>query len=103
MTTPALLLDVRFRSRLPFEEVMKKVHERAADFAALDGLVEKYYVQNPETGEIGAIYLWDSQESLEAYRASDLRKTLAQAYQVEGELRAEVCRVVKVLRASHGA
>jgi len=98
MTTPALILTVRFRSRLPLEEVMEVVNARAPDFAALDGLIQKYYVHDPETGEVGGIYHWASLEALRAYQESDLRATIAEAYQVEGKPRVELQRVVKVLR-----
>lgn len=99
MAMPALILTVRMRSRLPFDEVMKIAEERAPEFEALPGLLQKYYVQDVESGEIGGVYLWDSPEALAAYRESDLRASIAEAYQGEGEPRVEVYRVVKTLRA----
>ena len=98
MARPALLLFVRFRSRLPFDEVMRIAEERAPEFAALPGLVQKYYVQDVETGEVGGCYLWDSPESLGAYRESELRASIGAAYQAEEEPRVEVYRVVMELR-----
>ena len=98
MTTPALILTVRFRSRLPFDEIMALAEERAAEFAALDGLLQKYYVHDPATDEVGGVYHWANAEALEAYSQSPLRASIAEAYQVEGVPRLEVQRVVKVLR-----
>jgi len=68
------------------------------EFRALAGLQQKYYLQDPATGEIAGLYLWESQEALSAYRESELRASIAEAYQAEGEPRVEVYRVVKTLR-----
>jgi heme-degrading monooxygenase HmoA len=98
MKNPEFTLHVRFRSKLPFNEVMKIVEERAPEFRALAGLQQKYYLQDPATGELAGLYLWESQEALTAYRESELRASIAEAYQAEGEPRVEVYRVVKTLR-----
>jgi len=98
MKNPEFTLHVRFRSKLQFDEVMKIVEERAPEFRALAGLQQKYYLQDPATGEIAGLYLWESQEALTAYRESELRASIAEAYQAEGEPRVEVYRVVKILR-----
>ena len=98
MSQPALVLLVRFKSELSFDEVMTIVEERAPEFRALDGLQQKYYLQDATTGEIAGLYLWDSPESFDAYRRSELRATIAQAYRAEGEPRIEVYRVLKTLR-----
>jgi heme-degrading monooxygenase HmoA len=102
MKNPELTLHVRFRSKLPFDEVMKIAEERAPEFRALAGLQQKYYLQDPATGEIGGLYLWESQEAFYAYRESELRASIAKAYQAEGEPRVEVYRVVKTLRDDRG-
>ena len=102
MGKPALILLVRFKSKLPFDEVMRVVEERAPEFEALSGLQQKHYLQDPTTGEIGGLYLWESQEAFTAYRNSELRATIAKAYQAEGEPRIEVYRVVKTLREDAG-
>jgi heme-degrading monooxygenase HmoA len=98
VSQPALTLLVRFRSKLPFDEVMKIVEERTPDFEALEGLQQKYYLQDAMTGEVAGLYLWESAEAFTAYRDSELRASIAEAYQAEGEPRVEVYRVVKTLR-----
>jgi len=98
MTTPKLTLHVRFKSALPLEEVMKIVEERAPEFRALAGLQQKYYLQDAATGEYAGFYLWESPEALNAYRESELRKTIGAAYETIGEPRVEVYRVMKTLR-----
>jgi len=98
MNEVALTLHVRFKSKLTFDEVMKIAEERAPEFRALDGLQQKYYLQDPATGDIAGLYLWESAEAFDAYRQSELRATIAEAYQAEGEPRVEVYKVLKTLR-----
>ena len=98
MTEPKLILLVRFKSPLSLDEVMKVVEERAPEFKALAGLQQKYYLQDAATGEYAGLYLWESPEGLTAYRESELRASIAKAYQAEGEPRVEVYRVLKTLR-----
>lgn len=98
MSQPALILHVRFRSPLSLDEVMNIVDERATEFQALSGLQQKYYAEDVSTGEYAGIYLWESQEAMAAFNESELRASIAQAYQVQGAPRIEVYRVVKTLR-----
>lgn len=98
MSQPVLMLLVRFRSALPYDELIKVVEERAPEFKALAGLQQKYYLHDPATGEIGGLYLWESPDALAEYRGSELRATIAEAYQAIDEPRVEVYRVIKTLR-----
>lgn len=98
MSHPALLLLVRFRSPLSVDEIMEIARERMPDFRAFEGLQQKYYVEDVQSGEYGGLYLWRSVEDLDEYRTSELRASIAAAYQVEGEPRVEVYRVLAPLR-----
>jgi len=98
MNQPSLILLVKFKSLLSFEEVIKVVDSRLDEFRALKGLQQKYYLQEPSTQEYAGLYLWESKEDFFAYRNSELRATIAKAYQTEGEPRIEVFNVVKPLR-----
>jgi heme-degrading monooxygenase HmoA len=98
MSQPALILLVRFRSALSLEQLTKVAEERLPQFQALAGLQQKYYLQDAAAGEYAGLYLWQSPEDFSAYRDSELRATIAKAYQVEGEPRIEVYRVIKTLR-----
>jgi heme-degrading monooxygenase HmoA len=102
MPNPQLVLLVRFHSALPLDEVMRVVEERAPEFAALQGLQQKYYLHDPESGDIAGLYLWESPEAFDEYRKSELRATIAKAYQAQGEPRVEVYRVEKTLREPAG-
>ena len=98
MSTPALALLVRFTSALSLEEIEEVMHERAPEFRALEGLQQKYYLQDPETGEVAGLYLWETPEALASYRESELRASIAEAYAAEGEPRVELFRVLMPLR-----
>ena len=98
MNQPSLILLVKFKSALSMEEVVKVVDSRIDEFRALKGLQQKYYLQEPATQEYAGLYLWDSKEDFLAYRDSELRATIAQAYQTVGEPRIEVYNVIKPLR-----
>ena len=98
MDQPAIIVLVKFKSALSYEEVVRVIDRRAVQFRALKGLRQKYYLQEPATQEYAGLYLWESTEDFAAYRDSELRATIAQAYQTEGEPRVEVFRVVKSLR-----
>jgi len=98
MTHPALLVLVKFRSPLSLEQIMAVAEERMPDFRAIEGLQQKYYVQDTQTGEFGGLYMWRSEADFDEYRQSRLRASIAEAYQVEGQPRVEVYRVVTPLR-----
>ena len=96
--SPSLVVRVRFKSQLSLEGVMKVAEERIDQFRALKGLVQKYYLEDPATGEVAGLYFWDSKESLDEFNSSELRATIAKAYQVVGEPTVEVYRVMMPLR-----
>lgn len=98
MTSPEVLVLVRFKSALSFEEVNVVMEERIDDFRALNGLEQKYYIQDPQTGEYGGLYVWKTQEDFAQYRESELRASIGEAYKTEGEPRVEVLQVIRPLR-----
>ena len=98
MRQPSVFLLVKFKSPLSLEEVMSVVNSRIDEFRLLKGLQQKYYLQDTTTQEYAGLYLWESREELLAFRESELRSTIAKAYQTEGEARIEVFSVLKTLR-----
>jgi len=83
---------------MPFDEIVKTFEERIDQYRAIEGLRQKYYVHDEKTGEVGGLYIWDSKEAFDAFRESELRATIAEAYQVIGEPRVEVYRIAETLR-----
>jgi heme-degrading monooxygenase HmoA len=94
---------VRFKSSLPDNEVLETYEARAPRYRATKGLVQKYYLRFPETGEHGAVYLWESEEALQEFRASDLARTIPSVYQVQGVADVQVAELVMALRFSPAA
>jgi hypothetical protein len=93
-----ILLLVRFKTSLSPEEMERRYKERLPEFRALPGLIQKYYVYDPSTQEWGGLYFWDSQSSLDAYLASDLRNSIPEVYEIVGAPRIETISVIEVLR-----
>jgi len=56
-------------------------------------LLQKLYIKDESTGHFGGVYIFDSKESLEAFRNSDLSKSIGDAYKF---LELETRRVFKV-------
>ena len=88
---------IRYKSGLSHDEVNERFIERSDRYRKVPGLMQKYYVKFTETGEYGGIYVWDSPESLDAWRAGNLSGTLTEAYQIEGEPGRELAEVMLVL------
>jgi heme-degrading monooxygenase HmoA len=89
---------VRFKSGLSQEEVVRTYEARAPRYRALKGLKQKYYLRFPETGEYGAVYLWESEDALKEFRESELGRTISTAYQIQETAEIQVAELVMTLR-----
>lgn len=96
---PAIMLIVRgLKSRLSPDEFERRYRERMPRFREVRGLVQKYYSYDEATGEWAGIYLWDSEDALADYLESDLRETIATAYELIEPPHLERFQIVDVLR-----
>jgi len=93
-----ILQFVKLKSNLPEEELLTKAKERKPEFEAIPGLLQKYYVKMNEEGSYGGIYVWDSTESLKAFKESDLAKSIPQAYEVVEAPNIEIMNILFQLR-----
>ena len=89
---------VKFKSGLSDAEVQRVMKERAPQFRALPGLVQKYYGHEKKTGEFTGIYFWDSEESMREFQQTELARTIPVAYKVESTPRIEFFDVLFPLR-----
>jgi len=89
---------VTFKTALPDVEVRQLFERRAPQYRALPGLMQKYYVYEKQTGAYGGIYVWNAEESLRAFRESELAHSIPTAYHVIGQSRAETFEVALALR-----
>ena len=89
---------VRFKSKLDDDDVQAMFEERSDRYRSVPGLVEKLYLRFRDSGEFGAVYVWDSEDALARFRETDLARTIPSAYQVVGTPSFEigdVCLVVQ--------
>jgi heme-degrading monooxygenase HmoA len=98
MSQPERVLLVRLRSSLPRDEAVRIMHERMPEFRAIEGLQQKFYLEDREAGEYMGLYFWRSPADLAEFSESELRASIAAAYAVEGEPRVEVYSVMTALR-----
>jgi len=89
---------VHFKSVLSDEDVLKKYEERAVRYREIKGLLQKYYLKYRDSDEHGAVYVWKTEEDLQAVRQSELYRTIPDVYKVRGESDFEVADVVMLLR-----
>jgi heme-degrading monooxygenase HmoA len=91
---------VRFKSGLSDDDVQARFEERADQYRRVPGLVEKIYLRFRDSGEFGAVYVWEDEESMTAFRATELARSIPDAYQVEGESRVELADVCLTVEPS---
>jgi heme-degrading monooxygenase HmoA len=92
---------VRFTSRLSDDQVQAAFEWRADSYRDVPGLLEKRYLRFRDTGEFGAIYVWESEEALARFRETDLARTIPSVYEVEGLPSSELADVCLVVRPHH--
>lgn len=93
-----ILQIIKLKSNLPEEELLIKAKEREFQFIDIPGLLQKYYVKTDQSGQYGGIYIWESQESLNAYRESDLAKSIPEAYEIVEAPNIEIMDIIFQLR-----
>ena len=72
---------ISFESGLDIDEVDDLFRERAGHYREMDGLLQKFYLHDEESGRVGGIYVFDSEESSEALFESDIHASLRDAYE----------------------
>jgi hypothetical protein len=81
MPTPTYAVQVSLQSELSHDEIVSIMQERAPEFRAIEGLEQKYYLYDRESGEYGGFYIWRSLDDVVHYRESELAASIAAAYQ----------------------
>jgi hypothetical protein len=87
---------VRFTSALPAERIQDLFTARTQQYTGVPGLLQKYYLRY-DNAQHGAVYVWDCPESMQAFRASELSRSIHDVYQVT-ESTLDVAEVVLALR-----
>lgn len=97
----AAILFVRITSELDLAELERRALDRKPLFLEVPGLVQKIYGKDPATGEVCGIYFFEDEESLAAYKESELAKTIPSAYEAS-EVRREVYDLLFSLKPEQG-
>ena len=97
----AVILHVRIKSGLEWEELERRLNERLPRFREVPGLLQKMYGRDSTTGDVCGIYFFADAESLAAFRDSELAKTIPSAYEAT-DVRREVYEVICPLYADRG-
>jgi hypothetical protein len=96
-----VVLFVRVASGLDAEELERRVLERRPRFLEVEGLLQKIYGRDPETGDVCGIYFFEDEAALAAFRDSELARTIADAYEAV-DVRRETYEVLYPLRPERG-
>ena len=75
---------VQFRTSLSEIGALAVARERLPQFRAIPSLRQKYYLKASGPDRFCGFYIWESPEALAAFRASDLAKSIPDAYRVVG-------------------
>jgi len=97
----SVILFVRVRSDLEFDELERRVLDRRPSFLEVPGLIQKIYGRDPETGDWCGIYFFESGDALAAFRETELAKSIPGAYEAT-DVRREVFEVMYPLRPDVG-
>jgi hypothetical protein len=95
------VLFVRAESGLNATELEGRLLERRPRFLQVPGLLQKIYGRDSTTGAVCGIYFFESQAALDAFRETELAKTIPSAYEVV-EFRPEVYEFLYSLRPERG-
>jgi heme-degrading monooxygenase HmoA len=75
---------VQFETSLGEDEIMAVAMARESRYAAIPGLVQKYYLKLNKPNHFGGILIWASREAMAAFADTDLARTIPSAYKVIG-------------------
>ncbi|GAC1654576.1 MAG: hypothetical protein NVS9B12_05190 [Vulcanimicrobiaceae bacterium] len=61
-----------FPQETDWEATRKLLRERALLYAGMPGLISKAFLLDPQSGEYGGNYVWESRAALDAFLASEM-------------------------------
>ncbi|SFR61903.1 Putative mono-oxygenase ydhR [Halogeometricum rufum] len=73
------IVSITFESELSLEQIETRFRARAQQFRDMDGLLQKFYVHDEDSGRVGGIYLFDSEASRDALFESEIHAKLRDA------------------------
>lgn len=97
-TKTKIIQIIKLKTSLGEDEVLKIAKDRAPQFKAIPGLLEKYYVRAAPPHHFAGVYIWDSMKSLQTFRESELAASIPQAYKLLEAPEIEILDVMFKLR-----
>jgi hypothetical protein len=97
----AVILYVRIKSDLDPMDLERRSNERKPRFLEVPGLIQKIYGRDEATGDVCGLYFFENQQALNAFRETELAKTIPTAYEAT-DIRREVYDVLYPLRPERG-
>jgi len=97
---PAILF-VRVKSQLDDKELERRMNERRPRFLEVPGLIQKIYGRDEKTGHVCGIYFFEDEAALDAFRQTELARTIPTAYEAT-EIRPEIYDVIYPLHPNRG-
>lgn len=76
------IVFITYESEFDVDEVESLFRERSQKYREMDGLLQKFYLHDEESGRVGGIYVFDSGESADGFFESDIHSTLREAYKL---------------------
>jgi hypothetical protein len=67
------------KDRPPVAGMKQLLGELVRVYGQVEGLKQKYFIEDPERGESGGIYIFESEEALEKYLGSDVWVNVVEA------------------------
>jgi hypothetical protein len=89
------------KSDLDAEELERRLLDRRPRFLEVPGLLQKIYGRDEATGDACGVYFFESQETLDAFRETELARTIPTTYEAT-EVRPEIYEVLYPLWAERG-
>jgi hypothetical protein len=90
-----------FTSDLESDEFDRRPLERRPHFREVPGLLQKIYGPDRATGDVCGIYFFESEDALEAFRETELARTIPAAYEAV-DVRREIYDVLYSLWPERG-
>ena len=89
---------VKFESNKTREEVLAAADERKPQFDAMEGLLQKYYLEMDAPNTYGGVYIWKDRASMAAFLESDLFKGIPAAYGIASAPQVQIASGLYPLR-----
>lgn len=93
-----ILITFKFRTTMPDDELIARMESRLPVFRAVEGLLQKYYCREPETGAFCGVYLFETAAHATAFREGQVVTGIPGALEIDGDVRIEQLDFLMALR-----